>query len=77
MSEVDFAPYVSSGAFRSRSVEEFVGCALDMVLDRIELGSAARWTPDVLRPVRDTAKRSIRYLVHNYFPPRAVAVIVI
>ena len=69
MSEVDFAPYVSSGAFRSRSVEEFVGCALDMGLDRIELGSAARWTPDVLRPVRDTAKRSIRYLVHNYFPP--------
>jgi sugar phosphate isomerase/epimerase len=61
--------YVSSGAFRTRSVGEIVQIAVEAGLGFVELGSGADWAPDVLAPVRATAGRPLRYLVHNYFPP--------
>jgi len=69
MSEVATPIFVSSGAFKSRSVAEIVGMALAGGLRHIELGSGTDWAPDVLQPVRKTAGRMIQYLVHNYFPP--------
>lgn len=69
MSESSNSLYVSSGAFKTKSVQRVVGWALDWELDRIELGSGTDWAPDVLRPVLETAGRRIHYLVHNYFPP--------
>lgn len=61
--------YVSSGAFKARSIREIVELALSAGFERIELGSGTPWVPDLLRPVRETAGRPIRYLIHNYFPP--------
>ena len=61
--------FVSSGAFKSRSVKEIVGWALDTGIHHIELGSGTQWVADFLSPVRATAGRPIRYLFHNYFPP--------
>jgi len=69
MSDFSNSPYVSSGAFKTKSVQQFVRWALDWGLDRIELGSGTHWVPDVLRPVLETAGQQIHYLVHNYFPP--------
>lgn len=62
-------PFVSTGAFKTRSVRECVEWALSGRLDRIELGSGSHWTSDILQPIRETSGRPIRYLVHNYFPP--------
>jgi len=69
MSEVAIPIFVSSGAFKSRSVAEIVGMALAGGLRHIELGSGTDWDPAVLQPVRKTAGQTIQYLVHNYFPP--------
>lgn len=63
------SPFVSTGAFKTRSVQQIVAWALDGGLDRIELGSGADWVPDLLQPIRETSGRPIHYLVHNYFPP--------
>lgn len=61
--------YVSSGAFKTRSVPEVVVLARNAGLHRIELGSGMIWAPDVLDAVRLTSGSPISYLVHNYFPP--------
>src|SRR5437660_1067428 len=63
--------FVSSGAFRTRSVPEVVAQSLEAGLARIELGSGMAWAPDVLDRVRETTGGPIEYLVHNYFPPHA------
>lgn len=62
------APYVSSGAFKTRSVAEIVALAVCHGLHRVELGSGTAWAVDMLEPVRRTAGAPIDYLVHNYFP---------
>ena len=62
------APYVSTGAFKTRTVAELVEWALKAGLDRIELSSGAAWSPDMLDRVRETSGAPIHYLVHNYFP---------
>jgi sugar phosphate isomerase/epimerase len=62
-------PFVSTGAFRTRSLAEIVASAAAGGLGHIELGSGTEWAPDMLRPVHETAARGVRYLVHNYFPP--------
>lgn len=61
--------FVSSGAFKTRSVAEIVRVAVAAGIDAVELGSGTEWAPDMLDPVRGTSGRGIRYLVHNYFPP--------
>lgn len=62
-------PYVSTGAFKTRSVPEIIGVALHSGIHRIELGSGTAWLPEMLEPVRKTSGRPIDFLVHNYFPP--------
>jgi sugar phosphate isomerase/epimerase len=69
MSESFRLPFVSSGAFKTKSVQQIVTWALDGMIDRVELGSGTNWVPNVLQPVRETSGRPIHYLVHNYFPP--------
>ena len=61
--------YISSGAFRSRSVSEIVEPCLSQGFARIELGSGLAWAPNILDAVRDTSRRGIPFLIHNYFPP--------
>lgn len=62
------APYVSSGAFKTRSVPEIVSLAVRSGLHRVELGSGTTWAADMLDPVRQTSGAPMTYLVHNYFP---------
>ena len=62
-------PFVSTGAFQAGTLREVIDLALDGGFSRIELASGTRWEPELLAPIRETAGRSIRYLVHNYFPP--------
>lgn len=61
--------YVSSEAFRTRSVPEIVDACLRNGIARLELGSGTVWEPNLLERVRETAGHGISYLVHNYFPP--------
>lgn len=68
MSDALAAVYVSSGAFRTRSVPEIVDACLRNGIARLELSGTA-WEPNLLERVRETAGRGISYLVHNYFPP--------
>ena len=69
MSDLSDSIYVSSGAFRTRSVREIVDVCLKNGIPRLELGSGTAWEPDLLECVRETAGRRMSYLVHNYFPP--------
>lgn len=69
MSESNRKLFVSSGAFKTRSVPQLVEWARRWGFERIELGSGMAWSPDVLRPIRETSSELIHYLVHNYFPP--------
>lgn len=62
-------PYVSTGAFKTRSVSEIIALALDAGLHHIELASGTAWNRDMLDAVRKTSGQPINYLVHNYFPP--------
>lgn len=62
-------PYVSTGAFKTRSVSEIIAQALASGLHHIELASGTAWVSDMLDVVRKTSGLSISYLVHNYFPP--------
>ncbi|TKS60315.1 MAG: hypothetical protein EWM72_01457 [Nitrospira sp.] len=69
MSESHAAPYVSSGAFKTKSITEVVSCCLRYGFTHVECGSGMAWAPDLLAPIRQTASHQISYLVHNYFPP--------
>jgi len=69
MAEFHSSPFVSSGAFKTKSVPQVVEWTRSWGLERIELGSGMSWVPDVLQPIRETSDRQIHYLVHNYFPP--------
>ncbi len=62
--------YLSTGAFRHRSLDNIVAFSLERSIDHIELSSDVRYSPDLLEPVRAT-NGAIHYLVHNYFPPPA------
>lgn len=61
--------YVSSGAFKTRRVNDVVAASLAASLFHIELGSGLAWAEDLLACVWATNENPIRYLVHNYFPP--------
>lgn len=65
----DQTPYISTGAFKTRSVSEIIAQALASGLHHIELASGTAWVSDMLDVVRKTSGLSISYLVHNYFPP--------
>lgn len=69
MSDPSEVVYVSSGAFRTRSVPEIVDTCLRQGITHLELGSGLAWEPGLLERVRGTASRGMSYLVHNYFPP--------
>lgn len=67
MRELEPAVYVSSGAFKARLTSGIVAQCVAGGGPGLELSSGIAWSPDVLDPIR--AERSIRYLIHNYFPP--------
>jgi sugar phosphate isomerase/epimerase len=62
-------PYISTGAFKTRSVSDIVDMAVRSGLQHIELASGTAWASGMLDVVRKTSGRSVHYLVHNYFPP--------
>lgn len=60
--------YLSTGAFRSKVLSEIIQQCLEHGISRLELSSGLEYRPDLLVPVRATAGRQIKYLIHNYFP---------
>lgn len=62
------AIWMSSGAFESRAIEAILRDAESRSVDHVELSSGTAHAPDLLQRVRGAAG-SMRFLVHNYFPP--------
>lgn len=60
--------YLSTGAFRSHSLNDAITFSLEHGIDRIELSSGVNYQSNLLDSVLET-KDKIQYLVHNYFPP--------
>lgn len=61
--------FVSSGAFRSRSLHEVLSRAIEWGIPALELSSGVAWSPDNIRLARDARRDGLELLVHNYFPP--------
>ncbi len=60
--------YVSSGAFRTTSIDELFRLAKEFDIQHLELSSGMMYQPNFLDVVRDM-KDDFNFLVHNYFPP--------
>lgn len=60
--------FVSSGAFRSRNLEEVLARAFEWGIPALELSSGAAWSPDNVRLARQARRDGLELLVHNYFP---------
>ena len=60
--------FVSSGAFRTKSIDELLQLARDYGIRHLELSSGMMYQPNFLDVTRD-AKDDFNFLVHNYFPP--------
>lgn len=61
--------YFSTGVFQSRSITEIVDQCLHHRVDHIELSSGIEYQSNLLDPVWATTGSSIKYMIHNYFPP--------
>jgi len=59
--------FTSTGAFRSRRLDEILDEAAASGVERVELSSGVAFEPDLLEIVR-RRKSAFSFLVHNYFP---------
>ncbi len=64
----DAVPFLSSGAFQTRSLPDIVTFSVEQGLDHVELSSGVKHDPEQLASVYATTGQPMRYLVHNYFP---------
>jgi sugar phosphate isomerase/epimerase len=63
--------YMSSGAFRVRTVRGVVAEAQRLGITHVELSSGLAHEPDLIAAVADGMKAGLTFLVHNYFPAPA------
>lgn len=63
--------YVSTGAFKADSFQEILTVCRENGIPGIELSSGFPWSDNSLSEIRKTARQSMKFLVHNYFPPPA------
>jgi sugar phosphate isomerase/epimerase len=61
--------YFSSGAFKTRRLDEVVKQCLEERIRHLELSSGLAHSETLLDPVRRTSGVQMSYLAHNYFPP--------
>lgn len=64
-------PYLSTGAFRTRSLPEILRQCAELGINHLELSSGVAYQPGLLDTVRSAPRTAMRFLVHNYFPPPA------
>lgn len=67
--------FASTGAFRSRHLATILQEAPATGVDGIELSTGLDTSQDMFSLVR-CAPRSMRYLVHNYFPPEETGLVI-
>lgn len=63
--------YVSSGAFRTRTISEVIDDALRLGVTHVELSSGLAHAPALEQEIRRGMGRGLTFLVHNYFPAPA------
>ncbi len=63
--------YMSSGAFRTRSVNGVIDEALRLGVKRVEMSSGLDHEPDLEHALRRGLSKGLQMLVHNYFPAPA------
>ncbi|MBL8643830.1 MAG: TIM barrel protein [Rhodospirillaceae bacterium] len=63
--------YLSSGAFRVRSVNGVIDEALRLKVKRVELSSGLEHEPLLENTLKRGLAKGLRFLVHNYFPAPA------
>ena len=63
--------YMSSGAFRERTVRGVIAEAQRLGVTHVELSSGLAHDPDWKASVADGMKAGLTFLVHNYFPAPA------
>lgn len=66
------AVWVSSGAFKAKTIADLLDQADEAEISAIELSSGMPYAPDTLDAVRrahDAGRQ--RFMIHNYFPPPA------
>jgi len=65
------AIYLSSGAFRTRSVNGVIDDALRLGVKRVEMSSGLEHEPDLEHALKRGMSLGLDFLVHNYFPAPA------
>ena len=60
--------YVSSGAFRSRTIGDVIDDALRLGVTHVELSSGLVHAPTLEQEIRRGMTAGLTFLVHNYFP---------
>ena len=60
--------YVSSGAFRSRTIGDVIDDALRLGVTHVELSSGLAHAPDIEQEITRGMAAGLTFLVHNYFP---------
>ncbi|MBL8629839.1 MAG: sugar phosphate isomerase/epimerase [Rhodospirillaceae bacterium] len=63
--------YMSSGAFRTRSVNSVIDDAVRLGVKRIEMSSGLDHEPNLEDALRRGLNKGLQFLVHNYFPAPA------
>lgn len=63
--------FVSSGAFRTRSVSAVIDDALSLGVSHIELSSGLEHDPDLDANISRGLNAGLTFLIHNYFPAPA------
>lgn len=60
--------YLSSGAFRVRTIRGVIDEAIRLGVSHVELSSGLAHDPDVEKTIRYGLDTGLQFLVHNYFP---------
>lgn len=60
--------YISTGAFRTKNLNELLKIADANGINNIELSSGLEFNEDVLELVMKYKRRGFKFLIHNYFP---------
>ena len=63
--------YASSGAFRSRAIDDVIDDALRLGVTHVELSSGLAHTPALDPAIERGMGAGLHFLVHNYFPAPA------
>lgn len=63
--------YVSSGAFRVRTIRQVINEALRLGISKVELSSGLEHDPEAEDSIKHGLEAGLQFLLHNYFPAPA------